>query len=67
MDSKNSTMYEYAQSQFADGAFIYPESKMLSISALSLVLSSMLLGRMENKRAYQILSAYLKGKLMGDP
>lgn len=32
MDSKNPTMYEYAQSQFADGAFIYPKSKMLSIT-----------------------------------
>lgn len=25
-------MYEYAESQFADGTFIYPESKMLSIA-----------------------------------
>lgn len=32
MDSKNPAMYEYAQSQFADGAFIYPKSKMLSIT-----------------------------------
>lgn len=32
MDSKNATMYEYAQSQLGDGAFIYPEIKMLSIA-----------------------------------
>lgn len=32
MDSKNPIMYEYVQSWFADGAFIYPESKMLSVA-----------------------------------